>query len=342
MRNESEAPIMMTFLIRRCLVGLLVATLGVHAAADPPLVIAHRGASGYLPEHTLEAKAMAYAMGADYIEQDIVLSKDDQPLVLHDIHLDTVTDVATVFPDRAREDGRYYAIDFTLAEIRQLTAGERTHPNSGQPVFPTRFPARRSSFAVPTLGEEIELIQGLNHSTGRNVGIYPEIKAPSFHRREGKDISKIVLDTLHRYGYRGRDDKCYLQCFEVAETRRIRQELNSQLRLVQLIGGLGYDQWLTPQGLQQVAEYADGIGPPLQRLIRSDQGVPRVTELVSQAQAAGLVVHPYTLRADAVPEFIDSYAALVRLVYQVAGADGAFTDFPDRTVEVLRTLAAAP
>ena len=106
------------------------------------LVIAHRGASGYLPEHTLEAKAMAYAQGADFIEQDLVMSKDDQVIVLHDIYLDTVTNVQEVFPGRARPDSRYYVVDFTLAELRQLSVTERVTLLDGPrtAVFEQRFP----------------------------------------------------------------------------------------------------------------------------------------------------------------------------------------------------------
>jgi glycerophosphoryl diester phosphodiesterase len=107
-----------------------------------PIVIAHRGASGYLPEHTLAAKAMAHAMGAHFIEQDVVLSRDGTPIVLHDIHLDSTTDVAQAFPGRARDDGRYYAIDFDIEEIRELRVHERTHLGTGlgRAVYPGRFP----------------------------------------------------------------------------------------------------------------------------------------------------------------------------------------------------------
>jgi glycerophosphoryl diester phosphodiesterase len=307
-------------------------------AADNPLVIAHRGASGYLPEHTLEAKAMAHAMGADYIEQDVVLSKDDQPVVLHDIHLDTVTNVAELFPDRARRDGRYYAIDFTLAEIKRLTVTERIDLKTGKAVFANRFPARSSSFKVPTLAEEIELIQGLNKSSGREAGIYPEIKAPAFHRKEGKDISKIVLDTIQRYGYESKDDKCFVQCFDIKETRRLREELGCKTRIVQLIGGAGYAGVTTADGLKKVAEYADGVGPALPYVIVYKDSQLVVTPFVANAHAAGLVVHPYTLRADEIPNYVDSYADLVRRVYGEANVDGAFTDFPDQTRAALESL----
>lgn len=158
-----------------------------------PLVIAHRGASGYLPEHTLEAKTLAYAMKPDYIEQDVVMTKDDQLVVLHDHYLDRVTDVAERFPNRARADGRYYAIDFTLAEIKTLRVTEGFDIDAqGNKVagFPDRFPLWKGDFTVPTLAEEIELIQGLNKTLGYNIGIYPEIKAPWFHRHEAKIFLK--------------------------------------------------------------------------------------------------------------------------------------------------------
>jgi len=321
---------------------ITVVLLPNNLSADSPLVIAHRGASGYVPEHTLEAKVMAHAMGADYIEQDVVLSKDDQPIVLHDIHLDTVTNVAKIFPDRARKNGRFYAIDFTLAEIKQLSATERIDLKTGKAVFPKRFPAHTSSFAVPTLAEEIELIQGMNKSTGREAGIYPEIKAPSFHRKEGKDISKIVLDTIHRYGYSDKDDKCFVQCFDIKETKRLRNELGCKLRIVQLIGGVGFRSLVSAEGLRKVAEYADGVGPALGYIIDDIEGKPQVTSFVADAHAAGLVVHPYTLRADGFPKLFDSFSDFVLMVFQEAKVDGAFTDFPDQAVAVLRRLETSP
>ncbi len=211
------------------------------ANADP-LVIAHRGASGYLPEHTLEAKTLAYAMKPDYIEQDVVMTKDDQLVMLHDHYLDRVTDVAERFPERARDDGRYYAIDFTLAEIKSLRVTEGFNVDEkGDKVagYPNRFPMWKSSFTVPTLAEEIELIQGLNQTLGYDIGLYPEIKAPWFHRHEGKDISKAVLTVLKKYGYDSKNDKIYLQSFDPIELKRINDELlpamKMDLKLVQLI-----------------------------------------------------------------------------------------------------------
>ena len=316
--------------------------------AGRPIVIAHRGASGYLPEHTLEAVTLAHAMGADFIEQDIVLSKDNVPVVLHDIHLDTVTDVATKFPNRRRKDGRYYAIDFSLKEIKTLNVGERINLKTGRAVYPKRFTRGKSAFQVPTLREEIELIQELNRTRQRNVGIYVEIKAPAWHRDQGKDISRIALAIIERSGYRTRDDRAYVQCFDFNETRRIREELNSDLKLVQLLGDKKWNKAKTEidklrqqNGLKEIAEYADGIGPAMSHVIHeSKKKRAAMTDLVSEAHEVGLLVHAYTLRADALPGYAKNFDELSALFLNQAKVDGVFTDFPDQTKSVADRLDA--
>jgi glycerophosphoryl diester phosphodiesterase len=321
-----------------------ILVLAMLAAVASPIVIAHRGASGYLPEHTIPAKVMAYAMGADYLEQDVVLTKDGVPIVCHDIHLDTVTDVAKRFPERKRADGRYYALDFTLAEIKQLAATERFDPRTGNAVFPSRFPVGKGAFQIPTLEEEIQVVQGLNKSTGRDVGIYPEIKEPAFHRKEGKDLSAIVLEVLGRYGYRTKADKAFVQCFDFDEVKRIRTELGYKGKLVQLLesgAGAGntpvFDRLRTAAGLAEVAKYADGIGPALPDVVtRGEDGAWKPTTLVANAHAAGLVVHPYTFRADQMLPGIGSFEDQLKLFLVEVGVDGVFTDFTDRTVAFLR------
>ena len=295
------------------------------------IIIAHRGASGYLPEHTLEAKAMAYAMHPDFIEQDLVLSKDNVPVVIHDIYLDDVTDVALKFPDRKREDGRYYVIDFTFEEIQTLQVTERFDPKTGKQVYPTRFPKNKSSFRLHSLQDEIELIQGLNSSTGNDIGVYPEIKKPQFHHKNGKDFSKIVLNILSEYGYTTKDDNCILQCFDAKELERVRNELNSELFLVQLIE--------FPEETQQLdyfAGYADGIGPWYKLLLSEKvDGNFTFTSLVDDAHQLGLVVHPYTFRADDLTEF-DSFQQMVNVILYQANADDGFTDFPDIMLQFIR------
>jgi len=296
------------------------------------IVIAHRGASGYLPEHTLEAKAMAYAMNADYLEQDIALSKDNVPIVIHDIYLDDVTDVAKVFPSRHRADGKYYVIDFTYKELLQLNVTERFDPKTGKVVFKDRFPIWKSHFKLHTLQDEIEMIQGLNKSTGKNIGIYPEIKEPKFHRENGKDISKIVLKILSDYGYNTKKDNCILQCFDSDELKRIRVDLKSKLFLVQLTEFKKQNSKLA-----YYATYADGVGPWFKQLIKSaDPKTGKIVfnDYVKNAHKLGMVVHAYTFRADQLGG-LPSFDFLLDLAFNKAHLDGIFTDFPDKAVAFL-------
>jgi len=302
------------------------------------LVIAHRGACGYLPEHTLEAKAFAYALGADYLEQDIVATRDNELIVMHDIHLDRVTNVAECFPDRHREDHRFYARDFDLAEIRSLVVHERRTEDGVQAVFPNRFPTEVGEFRVPTLRQEIRFIQGINKATGREVGIYPEIKRPAWHRNEGFDISRHVIQLLDDLGYRSRSDLAYLQCFDAEEVVRIRHELGCQLKLIQLIGDnswgesdTDYDQLRTAESLAELAKTVDGIGPSISHLVTLNEidGQPVSLGLVSAAHAVGLKVHPYTFRADQLMPGFDSLTEMVAWFREKLEIDGMFTDFPD-------------
>ncbi len=308
-----------------------------------PLVIAHRGASGYLPEHTLEAKAMAHAMKADFIEQDIVLTKDSIPIVLHDIHVDTVSDVALRFPDRKRKDGRYYAIDFTFAELRQLNLTERFSNKTGKQVFPSRFPKGQSRFQIATLEEELQLIQGLNVATDRKVGVYPEIKQPAWHRQQGYDPSSVVIQMLRNYGYSTKSDDCWLQCFEYDEVNRIRYELKWEGRLVLLLGS--YSQGTettdapdlrTDEGMKKISAIVDGIGPAVSLVIEgASSSDRRVTSLTERAHELGLKVHPYTMRIDELPKTVSSVDDLMRLLVTEAKVDGLFTDFPDVAIDWL-------
>ncbi len=303
-------------------VGAILWQPTLNAQEKKRINIAHRGASGYLPEHTLQAKAMAFGQNADYIEQDVVLSKDLVPIVVHDIHLDTVSNVAERFPERKRDDGRFYAADLTLAEIKSLKVNERIDLKTGKAVFEKRFPVGKSVFRISTLVEELEMIQGLNKSTGKNIGIYPEIKEPAWHRENGMDISKIVLKTLADYGYSSADSKCFLQCFDAQELKRIKNELKSTLSLIQLMEG--------EMDLEEVAGYAKGIGPWIGQIVtgKNADGSLELSSLVADAHARNLLVHPYTFRVDApihelAPEF------LLQLLFNKIGVDGIFSDFPD-------------
>lgn len=314
-----------------------------------PVVIAHRGASGHLPEHTLPAKALAYAMGADYLEQDIVATRDDRLVVIHDIHLDRVTNVAQCFPKRARADGRYYARDFDLAEIETLTAHERTD-EKGNPVFPGRFPSDGEEFRVHSLERELELVAHLCTHGARPVGIYPEIKDPAWHRKEGVDITLLVLETLARFGYEDHAAPAYLQCFDEHEVKRIRHQLGCRLKLVQLIGE---DSWTpeptnfaamrTKRGLAMLSGTVDGVGPWFNRLYKAarKRGGPEIRDsgFVKRAHEQGLVVHPYTFRSDALPPGFKDFDALLAFAIGTLSVDGLFTDFPDQVFQYLRRIS---
>ncbi|WP_413664365.1 glycerophosphodiester phosphodiesterase [Microbulbifer sp. CNSA002] len=323
------------------------------------IVVAHRGASAYLPEHTLESKALAYAMRPDYIEQDLVLSKDDHLIVMHDIYLDSVTNVADVFPQRARDDGHFYTIDFTLSELKQLQVSEPFIDSEDglQAKYPERFPIWKSSFKLSTFEEELELIQGLNRSLGYDIGIYPEIKKPYFHHWEGKDIASIALQSLKKYGYTDRDHKVFFQCFDAEELQRVKFELmpsmGMDLSLVQLIAATdwgeklvevngeiekyNYDWMLQQGGLRKIATYADGIGPWYPMLMEVTDGQPRANSVVRRAHRRQLEVHPYTFRADTgkVPEEFESFEDFLHFAVYQLRIDGLFTDHPDRAVNYL-------
>jgi len=347
---------------KKLLLSLLIMSSVAGFARAEKIVVAHRGASGYLPEHSMEAKSMAYAMDADYIEQDVVMTRDNFLVVLHDHYLDRVTDVADLYPDRKRKDDRYYAIDFTLAEIKGLKMTEAFNIKDGEQraVYAKRFPIWKSDFKVHTLEEEIEMIQGLNISTGKNIGIYPEIKAPWFHRQEGKDITVAVLKVLKKYGYTSKTDLIYLQSFDAEELKRVKYELlpklSMDIKLVQLIAetswgetmahvdgkpvAYDYDWMFKPGAMKKIAEYADGVGPwyPMVVAPESKKGKLIFTSLVQEAHQAGMLVHPYTFRLDEgqIPEYAQDFEEFLDVFYNKAGVDGVFTDFPDRAVNFLK------
>lgn len=277
------------------------------------IVIAHRGASGYLPEHTLPAYAVAHGMGADYIEPDLVMTSDGHFICLHDIHLEATTNVEEVFPDRARDDGRWYAADFTVEEIGRLGATERLNG---------RFPKGVGRFRVPTFAEMIELVQGMNRSSGRNVGIYPELKAPAWHRTEGLPMEEALLEVLERFGYREPGAPVFVQSFEPESLKRLRT-LGSELPQVLLMAEVEqYRRFLSPEGIAGIADFADGIGP-------AKTMIERQRDLVVWAQEAGLLVHPYTFRADQTPSRYENLTDEIRSHLFGFGVNGVFTDHPD-------------
>ena len=321
------------FLLMAMVLSMLLST----ELAAKSEIIAHRAASGYLPEHSLEAVALAHSLGADYIEQDLVLTKDLIPVVLHDIHLDTVTNVAEKFPKRHRKDGRFYAFDFTLAELKTLRMHERKTLN-GEQVYNKRYQGN-AAFTIATFAEEIELIGQLNRQFNKNVGLYPEIKSPAWHKAQGADISQIVLSMLRDYQLDDADKAIYIQCFDFAETQRLRNELGAKVKLIQLLAEnewqeseSDYNYLRTADGLKEIAKVAQGIGPWIPQLV--DIKTKKPTTLITHAHNAGLLVHPYTYRIDDLAKGFTQVELLDTLFKQIK-VDGVFTDFPDVVVQYL-------
>jgi glycerophosphoryl diester phosphodiesterase len=273
------------------------------------IVIAHRGASAYLPEHTLEAYSLAYSMGAHFIEPDIVMTKDGVLICLHDLYLETTTDVAEVFSDRAAEDGHFYAIDFSLGEIKQLRTCGRVPANEREPL---------PRYEVPTLEEMIQMIQSLNKRTGREVGILSELKDPEFHAQRGKPMEKPLLELLARYDCEKRGSKVIVQCFDSGILKRLRGEHKAELTLVFLTSNL-----LSATQLDDLSTYVNGIGAN-RLLIEDEQGQPvNDNALVKACRERGLLIFVWTMKAE---------QEVMRRFYYLYGVDGIISDYPDLAV----------
>lgn len=307
------------------------------------VTIAHRGASGYLPEHTLDAATLAFMQGAHYLEQDIVSTADNVLIVLHDIHIDTVTNVESIFPDRHRDDGRYYAIDFTWPEIQRLHVHEREDV-FGIQVYPERYTGQEA-FKVASFEQHIKHVKNLNKIFDKEVGYYPEIKAPEWHFSEGKDITKMVVHLLEKHGLTNPDSNIFIQSFNPGTLKRLKNEFNLNVKLVQLIGenswnesSTDYEFMRSKKGLEIVANYASGIGPWLPQIYNSESKTG--TELLQNAQALGLTVHPYTFRADDLA-FDMSAEALVELLHDKLKVDGIFTDHTDTVIKIVDRISVS-
>lgn len=311
-------------------------------------VIAHRGASGYFPEHTLEAYQLAMEQGADYIEPDLVMTKDGVPIARHEARLELTTDIADRPEFAARRSARYmrgeevagwFSDDFTLKEIRTLRAKER-YPEIRQAN--TEWDGQ---FAIPTLQDVIDLVRAYTEKTGKDVGIYPELKTPNYFADRKLDITGVVLATLSRNGLDGSTDQVIIQSFDAEALKRA--HAMSNLPLVQLLGEQEPEaiaRQVTPMALEAMAKYATGIGVYKYGYILIDdpsaQPLPyRNTGLVTAAHDAGLDVHVYTFRAE--NKFLaESFrgaggdAAKGNLrgelsAFIAAGVDGIFIDHPD-------------
>lgn len=331
--------------------ALTTAALIPAEPANAQLVIGHRGASGERPEHTLGAYEKAIDDGADYIEADLVVTKDGVLVARHENDLTETTDVAdyTEFASRRRAkeiDGHlvngWFAEDFTLAELRTLRARERL---PGIRAANTRFDGL---WQVPTLAEMVKLVRAKQAETGRKIGIYLELKHPTFLLQEqGIDTVDLLLHEMQQLGLSG-SDPVFIECFEVGALQRLKQR--SDFKLVQLVAresgpadeaGMTYAAMTTPSGLKEIAQYADAIGPDLTRLIGPDG---KATALVADAHAAGLKIHGWTLRKENAflpkplqngsdPAAAGNYAAAFAAI-AAAGVDGVFTDNPGDAVKL--------
>jgi glycerophosphoryl diester phosphodiesterase len=316
-------------------------------SVDMPLVIAHRGASGYRPEHTLAAYALGARMGADYIEPDLVSTKDGVLVARHENEISGTTDVAdhpeffsrrtTKVIDGASITG-WFTEDFTLAELKTLRARERI------PHLRQRNTIYNGRYEVPTLQEVIDLARRLSRELDRTIGIYPETKHPSYFRSIGLNLEDPLVRTLRRNDLDGRRAKVFVQSFEVGNLKELDRRIDAPL--VQLFsaragrpfdGDQTYGEMATPDGLREIARYADGVGPS------KDYILPGPTSFVRDAHRAGLLVHPYTFRNENefLPPDLDSSAnpaeygnafAEYDRIY-AAGVDGLFSDNPDTAVE---------
>ena len=284
-----------------------------------PLVIAHRGASGYRPEHTLAAYELAIEMGADFIEPDLVITRDGVLIARHENDITGTTDVIDRPEFRSRRrtkwiDGRevtgWFAEDFTLAEIKTLRARERLE---------FRDRSFNGMFEVPTFEEVLDLARR------RNVGVYPETKFPSYFRSIGLPLEEPMVEALHAAGLRGREAPVFLQSFEASSLRRLKTM--TDLPRIQLL------EEGAPVALAEIAAYADGIGPNKRLIVPAgpDGRLRPPTSLVEDAHRAGLLVHPWTFRSDPVFLAPDYEGDATREVAQFVelGVDGLFTDFPD-------------
>lgn len=317
------------------LTPIVLLALLAPAAAPPggPLIIGHRGASGHRPEHTLEAYRLAVEMGADFIEPDLVSTKDGVLIARHENEIGATTDVASRFPDRKRTrtiDSQsitgWFTEDFTLAEIKTLRARER---------LPFRSHQYDGRFAIATLDEVIELAQQLRTASGAAVGIYPETKHPSYFRGIGLPLEEKLLASLGKYGWNDRAAPVFVQSFETGNLRDLRKR--TTVRLIQLLSpAVPFDD----QGLKAIASYADGIGPEKKMLVPVASGgsLKPPTDLVERAHRAGLLVHVWTVRPE--PQFLPAgYKGEVRaefLQLRDLGVDGVFTDVPDAAAAAYR------
>jgi glycerophosphoryl diester phosphodiesterase len=320
----------------RVTAALILLLASVTAETSRPLIIGHRGASGHRPEHTLEGYRLAAEMGADFIEPDLVSTKDGVLIARHENEIGGTTDVEVKFPARRTTrtiDGQtisgWFTEDFTLAEIKTLRARER---------LPFRSHAYDGQFAIPTFDEVIELAQRLGRELNWPIGVYPETKHPTYFRGIGLPLEEKLIASLAKHGWDRKDAPVFIQSFEPDSLRLLRGK--TSVSLIQLTSDASM---LDAAGLKRIAAYADGIGPEKRLVvpIGADGSVGAPTDLVQRAHAAGLLVHIWTIRVDKqfLPAGYHGRAEAEFEQFRDLGVDGIFTDFPDVAAKVLRNTS---
>jgi glycerophosphoryl diester phosphodiesterase len=314
------------------------------------LVIGHRGASGYRPEHTLASYELAARMGADFIEPDLVTTKDGVLIARHEPDITGTTDVSTRPEFASRRTTKlldgvpvtgWFTEDFTLAEIKTLRAVERL------PAVRQRNTLYNALFEVPTFEEVLALRERLSRELRRTIGVYPETKHPTYFRAAGLPLEPALVRALRKHGLDRRDAPVFVQSFEAANLRALRGQLKSRLVFLASASGTPfadprpYSDYFSATGLRDVAGFADGVGPDKSMVIprRADGSLGTPTPLVADAHAAGLVVHPYTFRAEnqflpadyRVGTDANAYGRAIdeQVTFLRAGIDGLFTDQAD-------------
>jgi len=334
---------------RRRFAATAAALSALPAMAAPkskPLIIAHRGASGERPEHTLMGYRLAIAEGADFIEPDLVLTKDGHFVLRHENEISGTTDVAGRAEFAGRKatkvvDGQtitgWFTEDFTLAELKTLRARERLpalRPGSA------RFDGQE---AIPTYKEMVDLAKAESARLGRTIGTYPEMKHPSYFTGLGMPMEQRLADALKAYGLNSKSAPVFVQCFEVEPLKRFGQ-LSSARRVMLVAQGPAPVDVTSAAGIKAIAAFAEGLGPEWPLVVPIvDGGLGPATSLVADAHAAGLAVHPWTVRAENAflpPKLRKGTAPAdhgdVDAVYKAlfdTGIDGLFSDFPGLAVK---------
>lgn len=336
------------YLLSTCVHWCILSTHGYHGNDHPrrPLIIAHRGASGVFPEHSAAAYEQAIADGADYIECDVVVTRDLHLVCLHDLILDLVTNVADVFPtarqrtlydpDEQRNVTGYFVFDFSLDELKLLRLRQRR---------PTRDPRYNGMYPIPTFDEFLSIA----NAASRSVGIYPELKVPtlfntlSFMIEARTTVEHLLIDKLQRYNFASADDRCFIQSFDLASLERLHQM--THLPLIMLLDA-GAD--VSDESLHRYATICKGLGVSKSLVITPNSSAnPQVmgntTDLIDRAHTLDLKVHAWTFRNEAELLFWD-YKMNPCNEYQQflsRGLDGYFSDFPETAIHCLSCLTNA-